>query len=99
MAEALSGTVMRPPIVPLVANVTADASCDADEIRDLLVRQVTATVRWRESVLRMRDNGVDRVIELGGGRVLSSLVRRIDRDMTGVNVDGPDDVEALLKEL
>ena len=99
MAEALAGTVMRPPAVPLVANVTAEASRDADEIRGLLVRQVTATVRWRESMLHMRDNGVDRFVELGGGKVLSSLVRRIDREMTGINVEGPDDIDALLKEL
>ena len=99
MAEALTGTVMQPPVVPLVANVTAEASRDADEIRDLLVRQVTATVRWRESMLHMRDNEVDRFVELGGGKVLSSLVRRIDREMTGINVEGPDDIEALLKEL
>ena len=99
MAEALDAIDMQDPSVPLVANVTAGPAESAAGLQHLLVRQVTATVRWRESMMFMRDNDVDRVVELGTGRVLSGLVRRIDREMSGVAVEGPDDIEALLKEL
>ena len=99
MAEALDAVDMQDPSVPLVANVTAQPVESAAGLLDLLVRQVTATVRWRESMMFMRDNDVDRVVELGTGKVLSGLVRRIDREMSGVAVEGPDDIEALLKEL
>ncbi len=99
MAEALEPVAMDDPSVPLVANVTAGPVESAAELSGLLVRQVTATVRWRESMMFMRDNDVDRVVELGAGKVLSGLVRRIDREMSGVAVGGPDDIEALLKEL
>ncbi|MCY3754188.1 MAG: ACP S-malonyltransferase [Alphaproteobacteria bacterium] len=99
MAEVLDAVDMQDPSVPLVANVTAQPVESAAGLPDLLVRQVTATVRWRESMMFMRDNNVDRVVELGTGKVLSGLVRRIDREMSGVAVEGPDDIEALLKEL
>ena len=99
MAEALESVAMEDPSVPLVANVTAEPVERASDLSGLLVRQVTATVRWRESMMFMRDNDVDRVVELGTGKVLSGLVRRIDREMSGVAVAGPDDIEALLKEL
>ena len=99
MAEALDAVDVEDPSVPLVANVTAQPVENAADLSGLLVRQVTATVRWRESMMFMRDNDVDRVVELGTGRVLSGLVRRIDREMSGVAVEGPDDIEALLKEL
>ncbi len=99
MAEALEAVDMQDPSVPLVANVTAGPVESAADLPDLLVRQVTATVRWRESMLFMRGNDIDRVVELGAGKVLSGLVRRIDREMSGVAVEGPDDIEALLKEL
>ena len=78
------------------ADAMAEAAAD---LPDLLVRQVTATVRWRESMMFMRENDIDRVVELGTGKVLSGLVRRIDREMSGVAVESPDDIEALLKEL
>lgn len=99
MAEALDAVDVEDPSVPLVANVTAQPVESAAGLPGLLVRQVTATVRWRESMMFMRDNDVDRVVELGSGKVLSGLVRRIDREMSGVAVEGPDDIEALLKEL
>ncbi len=99
MAEALAEVEIAAPAAPPVANVTALPVEDASELPDLLVRQVTATVRWRESMLFMRDNDVDKLVELGSGKVLSGLVRRIDRNMSGVAVQGPDDIEALLKEL
>lgn len=97
MAKAFETTRMAPPAVPLVSNVTAAAVADPDEIKDLLVRQVTATVRWREGVLAMRDAGVEQLVEIGCGKVLSGMVRRIDRDMTAMNVETPEDVEAFLK--
>lgn len=99
MAEALDSVDVEDPSVPLIANVTARPAGSAADLSGLLVRQVTATVRWRESMMFMRDNDVDRVVELGSGKVLSGLVRRIDREMSGVAVEGPDDIEALLKEL
>lgn len=85
------------PLVPLIANVTAGPVEAPAEIRALLVEQVTALVRWRESVLAMRDAGVDTLIELGAGRVLSGLAKRIDRDIATYSVETPDDVEAVLR--
>jgi [acyl-carrier-protein] S-malonyltransferase len=99
MAEALSTVTIVPPVVPVVANVTALPVSDPDAIRDLLVRQVTALVRWRDCVQRMRADGVDTVVELGAGKVLSGLVKRIDRDLVIMNVDTPSDLEAFLKTL
>ena len=99
MEKALAEIDLVRPLVPVVANVTAAAAENPDDIRRLLTEQVTAMVRWRESVLWMRDAGVDTLIELGAGKVLSGLTKRIDRDMTAMNVETPDDVEAVLKIL
>jgi len=94
MAEALAAVTMNDPAVPLVANVTASAITSADEARKLLVEQVCGRVRWRESVLYMKDNGVDNLLELGHGKVLSGMTRRIDRDLSSANVGTPDEIEA-----
>ena len=99
MDEALDAVAMKDPTVPLVANVTAAPVAAAAEVKDLLVRQVTAMVRWRESVLALRDGGVDSIVELGAGRVLSGLVRRIDRDMATASAHTPDEIDKLLKSL
>lgn len=99
MAEALTDTVIQPPAVPLIANVTATRCVDPEAIRRQLVEQVCGRVRWRESVLAMKDLDVDTLVELGAGKVLSGLTRRIDRDLTGVAVNGPEDMEAFLKTL
>ncbi len=99
MREALAEVAMGDPTVPLVANVTAAPVNAAHEIKGLLVEQVTAMVRWRETVLSLRSAGVDSIIELGAGRVLSGLVRRIDREIATASVHTPDDVDALLKNL
>ncbi|MDJ0942919.1 MAG: ACP S-malonyltransferase [Kiloniellales bacterium] len=99
MAEALGQTPPREPRLPLVSNVSAEAVTDPESIRYLLVQQVTEMVRWRESVLFMKARGIDTLIELGAGKVLSGLTRRIDRDLTGMAVGGPGDVEALQKSL
>ena len=99
MATALAEIVMKPPVVPLIANVTAGATEDRDDIRRLLVQQVTAMVRWRESVLAMKFAGVETLVELGAGRVLTGLARRIDRDLNAAAVGNPADVEVFIKAL
>ncbi|MFD2232972.1 ACP S-malonyltransferase [Phaeospirillum tilakii] len=99
MAEALAGVTMNAPKVPVVANVTAAPVTDPAEIRDLLVRQVTGTVRWRECVLTMRDAGITTLVELGSGKVLSGLARRIDKSLSGSAVGTPAEVEAFLAGL
>ena len=88
-----------PPEIALVANVSAAKATDPAEIRDLLVRQVTATVRWRESVLAMVGMGVDGFVELGAGKVLSGLVRRIAPDAVALAAGTPAEIEAVLKTL
>ncbi|KAA0681423.1 ACP S-malonyltransferase [Roseomonas genomospecies 6] len=99
MAEALAAVTIGAPEVPVVANVTAFAVSDPNEIRRLLVEQVTGMVRWRESVLYMKEQGVDTLVELGSGKVLSGLAKRIDKELAGTSVQGPADVESFLKTL
>jgi [acyl-carrier-protein] S-malonyltransferase len=99
MAEALTETPPRPPTVPVVANASAAKATDPDEIRDLLVRQVTATVRWRESVAAMTAMGIDSFVELGAGKVLGGLIRRIAPDAAVAAAGTPAEVEAVLKAL
>ncbi|MBT3991654.1 MAG: ACP S-malonyltransferase [Rhodospirillaceae bacterium] len=99
MADELAAMLIEEPIIPVVANVTADAQSAPDEIRRLLVEQVTARVRWRESVLFMKENGVDTFVEIGAGKVLTGLARRIDRDLTGISIQTPADIEEFLKTL
>jgi [acyl-carrier-protein] S-malonyltransferase len=99
MAEALEKTPPRAPIVPLVANVSAAKATDPTEIRELLVKQVTSMVRWRECVNAMVELGCDSFVELGAGKVLSGLVRRIAPDVATACAATPAEVEALLKVL
>jgi len=99
MQEALGAIALAPPTVPLVANVTASPVSDPETIRRLLVEQVTGMVRWRESVLRLKSDGVGRLVELGAGKVLAGLTRRIDREMEATAVGQPADIEAALKAL
>ena len=94
MAEALAKTNIVAPKVPVVANVVAAAVSDPTEIRDLLVKQVTGTVRWRECVGYMAANGCDRFVELGAGKVLTGLLKRLADGATGMSVGSPQDVEA-----
>ena len=93
MAAALAAVVIEPPVVPLVANVLAAPVTDPAAIRDLLVRQVTATVRWRESVAFMAGQGVSLFVECGAGKVLSGLVKRIADGAAGIAVGTPADIE------
>ncbi|MCC0067204.1 MAG: ACP S-malonyltransferase [Rhodovulum sp.] len=95
MAEALAGVDLRAPIVPLVCNVRAEAVSDPDEIRRLLVEQVTGRVRWRESVAWMAAQGVTEIVEIGAGKALSGMVKRIDREIAVRAVGTPADVAAL----
>jgi len=99
MREALEAVTMRRPAAPLVANVTAAAVRDPEEIRQLLVEQVTGLVRWRESVLFMRDEGVEELVELGAGNVLSGLAKRIDRELGAQALGTPAEIDAFVKTI
>jgi [acyl-carrier-protein] S-malonyltransferase len=99
MAEALAEVEIAAPAVPLVANVRAEAVSDPNEIRDLLVAQVTGSVRWRESVAWMAAQGVTEAWEIGAGKALSGMVKRIDRSVTTRTVGTPEDVLAAAEAL
>jgi [acyl-carrier-protein] S-malonyltransferase len=99
MAKALAGVAIKPPAAPLVSNVLASALTDPDEIRRRLVDQITGTVRWRESVGYMAGHGVTRFLEIGAGRVLSGLVKRIADGAVGIPVGGPNDIAAAREAL
>lgn len=99
MAEALSNVEIKAPIVPLIANVAAGEVNDAEEIKTRLVEQVTGVVRWRESVRYMADSGVTTLYEIGAGRVLSGLARRIERSLETVSVGSPDEIDAAVEAL
>jgi [acyl-carrier-protein] S-malonyltransferase len=94
MAEALAKTDVKPPVVPLVANVLAKPISEPAEIVRRLVEQVTATVRWRECVQCMAGAGVTTFYEVGAGKVLTGLVKRIAEGATGVAIGTPEDVAA-----
>jgi [acyl-carrier-protein] S-malonyltransferase len=99
MEAALQATPPRAPVVPLIANVSAAKLTDPEQIREQLVRQVTATVRWRECVQAMTALGVDSFVELGAGKVLSGLIRRIAPDAAVAAAGTPAEIEAVLKLL
>ena len=99
MADALGAVELKSPSVPLVANVTASRVADPATIRDLLVKQVTGMVRWRESVLYMEGEGVSTFVEVGAGMALSGMVKRIAREPEIMSVGTPADVEAFLKTI
>jgi [acyl-carrier-protein] S-malonyltransferase len=96
MAQALAAVTIRPPAVPLIANVLAQPISDPAEIQRRLVEQVTGTVRWRDSVSFMAGAGVTTFYEIGAGKVLSGLVRRIAEGANGIAVGTPDDVAAFV---
>lgn len=99
MAEALAGAEIRAPKVPLVANVLAAPITDPDEIRRRLVEQVTGTVRWRESISWLAGEGVSTFVEVGAGKVLSGMVKRIADGAAGQAINTPDDIDALIAKL
>ena len=98
MAEALGSVALRPPAVPLFANVSAEPTSDPETIRKQLVEQVTGMVRWRESVAAMADAGVQEFVEIGG-KVLAAMVKRIAPEAKVTTVLSIDDIEALAKEI
>jgi [acyl-carrier-protein] S-malonyltransferase len=97
MQAALEGVTMAPPRVPLVSNALASALSDPEAIKLQLVNGVTGMVRWRESVLYMKSRDVEALVECGTGKILSGLVKRIDKEMTGLALGTPADIEAFLK--
>ncbi|MBA8901139.1 ACP S-malonyltransferase [Phyllobacterium sp. P30BS-XVII] len=99
MRAALANVSKQDPIVPLIANVRATPVTSADEIAALLVEQVTGQVRWRETVEWFGANGVTTLYEIGAGKVLTGLARRINKDISGVAVGTPDDIEAAVAAL
>lgn len=99
MADALGKVDVAPPLVPLIANVTALPVEEPGVICRLLVEQVTGMVRWRECVLIMKEKGVHKLVEIGAGKVLSGLTRRIDKELEAVSVSDPEGIEAFLKTL
>ena len=99
MAEALANVTINKPVVPLVSNVLASAISDPDEIRRRLIEQVTGTVRWRECVLYMGQNGITEAYEIGTGKVLAGLVGRIEKGIKAVSIGAPADIDAALATL
>ena len=99
MEGALAEILLQPPRVPVVANVTAAPTSDPKEIRELLVEQVIRMVRWRETVLLFKEREVEEIVEIGAGRILAGLVKRIDRELPASSVGTAAEVEALMKRL
>lgn len=99
MAQALAEVQIAAPVVPVVANVVAEAVDDPDKLRDLLVAQVTGSVRWRESVMWMDQAGVTETWEIGAGKALSGMIRRVNKEIAVRNVGTPDDVTAAVAAL
>ncbi|HSZ11808.1 MAG TPA: ACP S-malonyltransferase [Rhizomicrobium sp.] len=99
MREALEAVTIRPPAVPLIANVTAAQTSEPETIRRLLIEQVTGRVRWRQSVLGLRAAGVETTVEAGGGKVLTGMIKRIDKELQTVTLDTPADIEVFAKTL
>ncbi len=99
MAEALAGVEIAAPTVPLVANVTAEPVSDPETIRRLLVEQVTHRVRWRETVLWLAAEGVTDTVEIGAGKALSGMVRRIEKKVATQTAGTPEEVQAVAAAL
>ena len=99
MAQALAQAQMSPPAVPVIANVAVEPLTQVSEIRQRLVEQVTGTVRWRETITWLAGQGVDTFAEIGTGKVLTGMVRRIAKDCKGIAVNTPDDIQALIAKI
>jgi len=99
MAEALANVTILPLAVPVLANVTAAEASDPESVRRLLVEQVTARVRWRESILALKGLGVATTVEMGGNKVLTGMVKRIDKELQTVTLDAPTEIEAFARGL
>ena len=99
MAEELAKITIRPLSVPVLANVTAKEAANPDHVRQLLIEQVTGRVRWRESIAALRGLTVDTTVEFGGNKVLTGMVKRIDKELANITLDTPADLEAFGKTL
>jgi [acyl-carrier-protein] S-malonyltransferase len=99
MQTALEAATFNEPKVPVIANVTAEPHEDPDSIKTLLAQQITAPVRWTESIRYLLDHDFGPFIEVGHGRVLSGLMRRIDRKATSHNIENENELEAVIAEL
>ena len=99
MKAALADVDIRRPVLPVIANVLAVPISEPEGIKTLLVEQVTGAVRWRESVGSMTSLGINQMVEIGAGKVLSGLARRIDRDLATANLQDPTDIEAFVATL
>ncbi len=99
MRDALAKIAIRPLAVPVLANVIAAETAEPETVRRLLVEQVTGRVRWRESILALKGLGVDTTVEMGGGKVLTGMVKRIDKDLQTITLDTPDEIETFAKAL
>lgn len=97
MAAALAETNIAAPSVPLIANVTAEATQDPELLRKLLIEQVTGSVRWRESMIWAADKGVTELVEIGTGKVLTGMARRIDERLSALALNAPNDIENFTK--
>lgn len=97
MRDALAAIEIRRPIVPLLANITAAAAMEPDQIRDLLVQQITGRVRWRETIMKMKVLAIDETWEIGPGKVLCGLNKRITPDLTCHAINEPADIETMAK--
>jgi [acyl-carrier-protein] S-malonyltransferase len=99
MRDALAKIVIRPLAVPVLTNVTAREAVEPETVRRLLVEQVTNRVRWRESMVALKGLGADTTVEVGGNKVLTGMVKRIDKDIQTLTLDTPDDIEIFAKAL
>ncbi len=97
MKEALATAALHAPAVPVIDNITVQPVTDPAIIRDLLVKQVTGRVRWTETIHYMKAQGIDTLIEIGEGKVLSGLAKRIEKNLVTYNINGPEDIETLVK--
>ena len=99
MKIELSSIMIKGPIPPIIANVTAKPSDDPEEIRDQLIKQVTHRVKWRETILTMSDLGVTDICEVGAGKVLAGLARRIDKNLLTNTISTPAEVENFISTI
>jgi [acyl-carrier-protein] S-malonyltransferase len=99
MAERLGKETITPPRVPVISNVSINPESDPDTIRRLLVEQVTGRVRWRETIAGLRDRGITSAVEVGAGKVLTTMAKRIDKDLPATSIETPQEVEAFMRTL
>lgn len=99
MAEKLAASTFKKPVVAVIPNISVTPEQDPEALKNLLVRQITGRVRWRETILALKELGVTKIVEIGAGKVLSGLVKRIDPDLETTAVNSPQDVEAFLKSV